>query len=225
MLKKLLHKIRWFLYLPLSRKQQYLTHNYLKVKGIVVYRLLFKKFGQGAILKQALFVSYESIEVGQNVLIFDHARIEAIDCYSEHGIQPLIIIGDGVVIQQRCHITAASTLSIGKNSLISFDVMIQDTDHQYENLEVPVGSQPLTVTKTTIGENCFIGSGAKINAGTTLGKHCIVGANSVVRGNFPDYSVIVGIPAKIIKRYNPETLCWERTTSTGDFIQNLGSKK
>jgi acetyltransferase-like isoleucine patch superfamily enzyme len=225
MLKKLLQKIRWFLYLPLSRKQQYLTHNYLKVKGIVVYRLLFKKFGQGAILKRSLFVSYESVVVGQNVLIFDHARIEVIGCYSEHGIQPSIIIGDGVVIQQRCHITAASTLNIGTNTSILFDVLITDIDHEYQTLNIPMSKQPLKVVKTTIGENCFIGSGAKINAGTTLGKHCIVGANSVVRGNFPDYSVIVGIPAKIIKRYNPVTLCWERTTSTGDFIQNLGSKK
>ena len=70
--------------------------------------------------------------------------------------------------------------------------------------------QKITVKETRIGENCFIGMGAAIMAGTILGKQCVVGANSVVRGNFPDYCVIVGSPAKIVKKYNPETHVWEK---------------
>jgi tetrahydrodipicolinate N-succinyltransferase len=49
--------------------------------------------------------------------------------------------------------------------------------------------QPITMRKTSIGPNCFIGAGAKILAGTTLGRKCVVGANAVVRGDFPDFSV------------------------------------
>lgn len=64
--------------------------------------------------------------------------------------------------------------------------------------------------RTEIGENCFIGFGAAIQAGTVLGKQCIVGTNAVVRGEFPDYSVIVGAPAKVVKQYNKETGEWER---------------
>lgn len=52
--------------------------------------------------------------------------------------------------------------------------------------------------------------GAAIQAGTVLGKQCIVGANSVVRGTFPDYCVIAGVPAKIIRKYNAESHSWER---------------
>lgn len=37
-----------------------------------------------------------------------------------------------------------------------------------------------------------------------------MGANAVVRGHFPDYSVIVGVPAHVVKRYNPETKEWEK---------------
>jgi acetyltransferase-like isoleucine patch superfamily enzyme len=218
MFNNLFKKIKRISDLPLSRKQQYLVHSYLKLKGIVLYRHLFKKFGQGSILKNTLFISYEAVSIGKDVLIWDDARIEVIDCYSEQSIKPSIIIGDGVVIQQGCHITAASTLNIGSNTSILFDVLITDIDHEYQTLNIPMSKQPLKVAKTTIGENCFIGSGAKINAGTTLGKHCIVGASAVVRGSFSDYCVIVGIPGKVIKRYNPESKLWQKTDAQGDFI-------
>ena len=52
--------------------------------------------------------------------------------------------------------------------------------------------------------------GACIQAGTVLGKQCVVGANAVVRGTYPDYCVIVGVPARVIKKYNPETGKWEK---------------
>ena len=82
--------------------------------------------------------------------------------------------------------------------------------HEYRDINSPVGVQPLIVKKTQIGENCFIGSGAKILAGTILGNHCIVGTNSVVRGEFPVDSVIVGSPAKVVKAYNVKNRKWER---------------
>lgn len=64
--------------------------------------------------------------------------------------------------------------------------------------------------ETKIGDGCFIGYGAAIQSGTKLGKHCVVGTNSVVRGEFPDYSVIVGSPARVVKQYNIRTGIWDR---------------
>lgn len=218
MFKFIVKKIKGFCCLPFSRKIQYLRVVYFKIKGVVIYRYLFKKFGRGSVVSSPLFMSYEAIEIGERVLISWHARIETISNYANEKFTPSIILGDGVTIEQRCHITAASKLVIGANSLISYDVMIQDTDHNYQNVELPVNQQPISVSQTTIGENCFIGSGAKINAGTTLGTHCIVGAGAVVRGSFPDYSVIVGIPGKIIKRFNAETQSWDKTDDKGRFL-------
>lgn len=71
-------------------------------------------------------------------------------------------------------------------------------------------NQGYILRETSIGEGCFIGYGAAIQAGSVLGRHCIVGTNSVVRGVFPDYSVIVGAPAKIVKKYNIDRKIWER---------------
>ena len=77
------------------------------------------------------------------------------------------------------------------------------------------------VSDTIIGENCFIGYGAVIQAGTILGKQCVVGANAVVRGHFPDYCVIVGVPARIVKRYDTENNVWRKTNSMGEFLNEI----
>ncbi|WP_332020169.1 acyltransferase, partial [Kaistella sp.] len=91
------------------------------------------------------------------------------------------------------------------------NVFITNIDHDYTEIGAHVVKQKILVKETKIGDNCFIGMGAAIMAGTILGKQCIVGANSVVRGVFPDYCVIVGSPAKIVKKYNPQTQVWEKT--------------
>ena len=80
--------------------------------------------------------------------------------------------------------------------------------------------QPNEIQETQMGENCFIGYGAVIQAGTILGKQCIVGANAVVHGHFPDYSVIVGVPARIVKRYDIQSQTWQKTDNKGNFIVN-----
>lgn len=61
-----------------------------------------------------------------------------------------------------------------------------------------------------IGDQTFIGMHAVILPGVLIGKHCVIGANSVVTDNIPDYSVAVGVPAKVIKKYNWKTGEWEK---------------
>lgn len=207
-----------FLNWPLSRKIQYVGSIYWRLKSKVIYQYMFEKIGSKCIIKNPLFITPEFINLGDNVIIWDDARIEAIDHYGEQVFNPKIIIEDGVTIQQRCHITAADKLVIGANSLISFDVMIQDSEHQYTEPNLPVAIQPLIIRQTRIGENCFIGSGAKIQAGSRLGKHCIVGSNSVVKGIFPDYCVIAGVPARIIKRFDIDACIWRKTDFKGNFV-------
>ena len=90
------------------------------------------------------------------------------------------------------------------------NVCITNIDHEYRNIGIPVSKQPFLVSETIIGENCFIGYGAMIQAGTKLGKQCIIGAHAVVRGEFPDYSVIVGAPARIVRQYDIESEKWRR---------------
>lgn len=214
----MLNKIKKFTNLPLSRKLHFLSSTYHKLKTQTFYKLMFKSMGLKSVIKKPMFLTPEYISIGSGCYVWNDARIEAVTSYANKSFNPHIILEDGVTIQQRCHITAADTLIIGKDTAILFDVMITNIDHKYEDLSTPVGNQPLIVKKTQIGENCFIGSGAKIQAGTILGKHCVVGTNAVVRGIFPDYCVIVGVPAKIVKRYDEKSGVWKRTDKDGNFI-------
>ncbi len=65
--------------------------------------------------------------------------------------------------------------------------------------------------KIKIGNNVFIGTNSIILLNTTIGNNCIIGAGSVVRGHFPDDSVIVGNPAKIIMKTSMQKLLYRQS--------------
>lgn len=168
-------------------------------------RLRFMKIGLMSYIARPMFIyGGNKICIGNKVRVFPGARME-----SHHNGK--IVICDDTSIGQNFHVTAASQpLIIGKHTTILGNVFITNIDHQYTEIDKHILDQPFIIRETKIGDNCFIGYGSAIQAGTILGKQCVVGANSVVRGVFPDYCVIVGAPAKIVKKYNTSTQTWEK---------------
>lgn len=171
----------------------------------IYYKIQFGKLLLPSYLGKPIYISQnrKNIFWGKMVRIYPGSRMEVIDKSGK------IIIGNNVSIGQNFHITSYKTsVIIGNNTTISGNVMINNNDHKYKRIDVGVLDQGLSYAKTIIGNGCFIGYGSVILPGTILGNHCIVGANSVVRGKFPDNTVIVGAPAKIVKRYDSETKNW-----------------
>ncbi|HQK69406.1 MAG TPA: acyltransferase [Bacteroidales bacterium] len=78
--------------------------------------------------------------------------------------------------------------------------------------------------KIKIGNNVFIGNNCTILPGTTVGDNCIIGAGSVVRGNFPENSVIVGNPAKVVMPISMQKLFYLQNPNFFT-IRNLGPKE
>jgi acetyltransferase-like isoleucine patch superfamily enzyme len=147
-----------------------------------------------------------NLTLGRNVKIYPGSRIEILK-------DAEVILEDNVAIGQNIHLTAGARLVVGAGTTISGNVLLTDIDHEYRLIDINVMKQPLRIKDTRIGPNCFIGYGAAILPGTILGKQCIVGANSVVRGVFKDYSVIVGNPGKVIRQYNLNREVWENITN------------
>jgi acetyltransferase-like isoleucine patch superfamily enzyme len=191
-----------------------MNYRFLWIIRALYYKFFFGEFLMPSYIGKPVFLyGVKNIFIEKNVRIFPNIRMEV------HGKNSSITIKEDVGIAQNVHITSASNLIIGKSSTILANVFITNIDHDYTTIGVNVLKQKMIIKDTQIGENCFIGIGAAIQAGTILGNHCIVGANSVVKGIFLDYSVIVGVPAKVVKRYNIETKLWEKTDSNGAFLK------
>lgn len=175
-------------------------------------RLIIKRIGLVSYVGKPTFIYGGSgINLGNKVRIFPGLRAE-----THHGGS--IVINDDVSVGQNFHIiSSGETLTIDSHTTISGNVFITNVDHDYQEIGTHILQQKYLTKTTTVGQHCFIGYGAVLQAGTQLGRQCIVGSNSVLRGTFPDYCVIAGAPAKIIKRYNPDTLLWEKTDAKGNF--------
>lgn len=142
------------------------------------------------------------IELGEKVVIENHARIEGIDYYAGQTYTPTIRLCDRVSVQQNLHLTCANFIEIGKNTAIAANVTITDIHHPYEDISIPIENQALVVKEVVIGEDCKIYNNVVILPGVHIGKHVSVGANSVVTQDLPDYCIAVGAPAKVVKRYD-----------------------
>lgn len=169
---------------------------------------LFIKLGNKSYIYDSLKLTKRYVSCGNNVMIWKNCRIEGISEYENIKYNPIIVIDDNVTIQQHLHLTCANNIFIGKNTAIASNVTISDINHPYEDILLPPEKQQLKINEVYIGEDCKIYNNAVILAGTYLGKHNIVAANSVVSGSYPDYCVIAGNPARIIRKYDLEKGKW-----------------
>lgn len=188
------------------------------VKTKVYWKSFFGALGSRSTICKPLFISHpDKMFLGSHVRIREMARIEAISEYNGKKYNPYLEIGDDTGFEQGLHLTCAEHIIIGKQVTVSAYVMIQDCSHNYEDIDKNVLEQELLTDPVEIGDGCFIGLGVRIMPGAKLGRHCIVGANSVVtRGYYKDYSVLVGNPAKCVKRYDVDEKKWVKTDSKRD---------
>lgn len=90
-------------------------------------------------------------------------------------------------------------LSIGDDVMMGPNVSIYTQNHETENIYKPMRLQTAPKEKVTIGNDCWIGANAVILPGVTIGSGVIIGAGAVVTRDVPDYAVVGGVPAKVIK--------------------------
>ncbi len=91
-------------------------------------------------------------------------------------------------------------VEIGENTLISMHCRILSSNHSLPVAGEVIRERPDVLLPTRIGSNCWIGAGATILGGVSIGNGCVIGAGAVVRGDLPDNSIAVGVPARIIKK-------------------------
>jgi len=146
--------------------------------------------------------------MGKGVVLADDTEL----CMTKSmEMTPQLIIGDNVHFGRMNRIGCDNKIVIEHDVLFAPHVHVSDRDHCFEDIETPIWRQPIsTKGSVTIGAHTWLGFGAQVMSGVTIGKHCVIAAGAVVVKDVPDYCVVGGNPARILKRYNLETGQWEK---------------
>ena len=137
-----------------------------------------------------------------------------IDAFSLDGTVCLKI-GKNVEVNDQVHIAAIKSVTIGNNVLIASKVFISDHNHGFYGLDgrhdhpdtIPK-ERELSYAPVEIEDNVWLGEFVSVLPGVTIGRGSIIGSMSVVTRDVPPYCIAVGVPAKVVKKYNFETATW-----------------
>lgn len=121
------------------------------------------------------------------------------------GPEPILRIGNGVVLGRGSHLIADTSVTIGADCYFGPYVYVTSTNHSYDDPHEPIGKQWPRMDPVEIGPGCWIGTGAVILPGVRLGRNVVVAAGAVVRGEVPAHSVVAGAPARVVRRWDPES--------------------
>ena len=109
-----------------------------------------------------------------------------------------ICIGDNSGLGINCKVRGP--LEIGDNVMMGPDVQILTSNHRYDRCDIPMNQQGfLPSQKVIIGNDVWIGTRAIILPGVKIGNGVIIGAGAVVTKDIPQYAIVGGVPAKILK--------------------------
>jgi acetyltransferase-like isoleucine patch superfamily enzyme len=165
---------------------------------------LFRQFGNGSAICFPVAALYgeEHIELGDGCIIGPYCSLSA-------GVMPgqvidhspVVTIGNRVLIGKGSGIVGHHTVVIGDDVFTGHHVYITDANHGYEDRSLPIGRQFAPTRPVHVGSGSWLGHGTVVLPGADIGRNVVVGAGSVVTGALPDFSVAVGNPARVIRRY------------------------
>lgn len=164
----------------------------------------FARFGWGSAINFPINTLYgeQFIAIGEGTMIGPQVTLGAGDLGGTPPVEvPMIEIGDRVLIGKGSGIVAHRHIVIGDDVFTGHNVYITDANHGYEDVDRPIGPQTAPARPVRIGAGSWLGHGAIVLAGVHIGEHVVIGAGSVVTHDIPAYSVAVGNPARVIKRY------------------------
>lgn len=133
----------------------------------------------------------------------------------------VVRIGDRCLIGRGSSVIGHESIVIGDDVWTGYDVRITDMNHGYENLDVPIAAQHMEPEPVRIGDGTWLGHHVVVLPGVTIGRHATIGAGSVVTSDIPDFAVAVGVPAKVVRMWTPES-GWERSSVLGAPVPTGG---
>ncbi len=132
-----------------------------------------------------------SIRIGKYCTIHDYAMLLT---YGGN-----ISIGNRSTVNPFCVLYGHGGLKIGNGVRIATQTVIIPVNHKFNDVNKFIYEQGITALGIEIKDDVWIGAGAKILDGVTIGKGAVIAAGAVVNKDVPDYAIVAGVPAKVIK--------------------------
>jgi acetyltransferase-like isoleucine patch superfamily enzyme len=183
----------------------------------IMYPWLLGSVGRGVVFGQGVVLRHPAkIRIGDGVTVDDLVVLDAKGT-TNRGID----IGDGVFLGRstilsckdgdivlgdhtnlgfHCEIFSGSRVTVGRHGLFAAYVYLVGGGHEFEKADVAVIDQPRASEGIILGDNVWLGTGAKILDGARLGRDVVVGANAVVNSDLPDGAIAAGVPARILRK-------------------------
>ena len=133
----------------------------------------------------------------KNVEIFSHVIIKEGTRICACNEKATIRIGENTTVGYHTFIFSSEKIEIGADCMIAPFVYIVDSDHGTDRAK-KMNQQPNQTAPINIGNDVWIGTGAKILKGVTIGNGAVIAAGALVKDNVEPYSIVGGIPARKI---------------------------
>lgn len=151
-----------------------------------------------------------------------HARLDLVP-FHDFELQSRAIVEDNVLINNvmgDVHIAEDALIGVGsvligplsvkQDVLLAQHVVLSALNHSYQDTRLPIRKQAVHTEPIVIGEGSWLGAHAVVLPGIKIGRNAVVAAGAVVTRDVPDFSVVVGNPARVVRRYDASTERYER---------------
>lgn len=173
-------------------------------RRVVVEHAAQLSSGPGLVLEDGACLralSREGIALGRNVTIARGAVLACTGVITELGVG--LAIGDRSAVGAGAFLGAQGGLTIGDDVLLGPGVRVFTENHAYDALDVPIRAQGTRRAHVTIEDDCWVGAGVTILAGVRVGRGSVLAAGAVVTRDVPPYSVMAGVPARVLRSRRP----------------------
>ncbi|MDQ1585508.1 MAG: hypothetical protein QOH80_873 [Actinomycetota bacterium] len=134
---------------------------------------------------------YGRIVLGRWVHLGDDNRLRA------H--EGTLRLGDKSVFGRDNTVNCYLDIEFGARSMVADWVYVCDFDHRFDDVTVPIKDQGIEKAPVRVGPDVWVGVKATLLRGTTIGQGSVVAAHAVVRGTVPPYSVVAGVPGRVVR--------------------------
>jgi acetyltransferase-like isoleucine patch superfamily enzyme len=157
------------------------------------------KLGRGVTMDRGVIVdglSRRGVEISDNVMIGPYCVIRA---SGVGNVGEGLRIGANSALDAYSFIGAGGGVSIGKSVIMGQHVSFHAENHNFDRLDLPIREQGITRKGIVVEDDCWVGSNATFLDGAHVGQGCVIAAGAVVMGHIPPYSVVAGVPGRVVK--------------------------